>query len=86
MEAEECKFLTATDILERINGSIKEQLSVVRIGIALRTLGIERVRSDNSRGYRLVEITPDQININQKALGSFTDTYVDIIDHPQKTS
>lgn len=86
MKGEECKFLTSTDILERINGSIKEHLSVVRIGIALRTLGIERVRSGNSRGYRLVEITPDQININQKALGSFIDTNVDAIDHSSKTS
>ena len=86
MKSEECKFLTSTDILERINGSIKEHLSVVRIGIALRTLGIERVRSGNSRGYRLVEITPDQININQKALGSFIDTNVDSIDHSSKTS
>jgi predicted P-loop ATPase len=73
MQGEECKFLTATDILERINGSIKEQLSTVRIGIALRAMGIERVRSDNSRGYRLVEITPDQININQRALRNFTE-------------
>ena len=73
MEGEECKFLTATDILERINGSIKEQLSTVRIGIALRTMGIERVRSGNARGYRLVEISPEQININQRALGNFTD-------------
>ena len=73
MQGEECKFLTATDILERINGSIKEQLSTVRIGIALCAMGIERVRSGNSRGYRLVEITPDQININQRALGNFTE-------------
>ena len=73
MEGEECKFLTATDILERINGCIKEQLSTVRIGIALRTMGIERVRSGNARGYRLVEISPEQISINQRALGNFTD-------------
>ena len=73
MDGEECKFLTATDILERINGSIKEQLSTVRIGIALRTMGIERVRSGNARGYRLVEISPEQISINQRALGNFTD-------------
>ena len=77
MPGEECKFLTATDILERINGSIKEQLSTVRIGIALRTMGVERVRSGNARGYRLVEISLDQININQKALGSFTDVNAD---------
>ena len=49
MEGEECKFLTATDILERINGSIKVQLSTVRLGIALRTMGIERIRSCNAR-------------------------------------
>ena len=80
MEGEECKFLTATDILERINGSIKEQLSTVRIGIALRTMGIERIRSGNARGYRLVEITPEQISINQKALGNFTDVDATVND------
>ncbi len=80
MEGEECKFLTATDILERINGSIKEQLSTVRIGIALRTMGIERIRSGNARGYRLVEITPEQISINQKALGNFTDVNATVND------
>ena len=79
MEGEECKFLTATDILERINGCIKEQLSTVRIGIALRTIGIERVRSGNARGYRLVEISPEQININQRAMGSFTDINTDTV-------
>ena len=80
MDGEECKFLTATDILERINGSIKEQLSTVRIGIALRTMGIERIRSGNARGYRLVEITPEQISINQKALGNFTDVDATVND------
>ena len=79
MEGEECKFLTATDILERINGCIKEQLSTVRIGIALRTIGIERVRSGNARGYRLVEISPEQININQRVMGSFTDINTDTV-------
>ena len=67
------------DILERINGCIKEQLSTVRIGIALRTIGIERVRSGNARGYRLVEISPEQININQRAMGSFTDINTDTV-------
>ena len=80
MEGEECKFLTATDILERINGSIKEQLSTVRIGIVLRTMGIERIRSGNARGNRLVEITPEQISINQKALGNFTDVDATVND------
>ena len=35
LQGEECKFLTATDILERINCSVKERLSAIRVGNAL---------------------------------------------------
>jgi predicted P-loop ATPase len=69
----QCRFLTATDMLERINGGIKEQLSTVRIGMVMRELGIERIRSGNLRGYRLIENTQADIEVKQKSMGSFTE-------------
>ena len=73
LPGEQCLFLTATDMLERINGGIKEQLSTVRIGMVMRELGIERIRSGNLRGYRLIENTQADIEVKQKSMGNFTE-------------
>ena len=61
LPGEKSRFMTATDILERINVCIKESLSVVRIGNAMRSLGYERWRSGNQRGYKVIEIQLDEI-------------------------
>ena len=74
LQGEECKFLTATDILERINCSVKERLSIVKIGNALHDLGYERKRLGNARGYRLVEIPFADMERKQKDMGKYTDT------------
>ena len=74
LAGEECKFLTATDILERINASVKERLSVIRVGNALLSMGYERTRAGNLRGYRVVEIPYADIERKQKDMGKFTDT------------
>ncbi len=74
LKGEECKFLTATDILERINASVKERLSIVKIGNALHDLGYERKRLGNARGYRLVEIPFADMERKQKDMGKYTDT------------
>ncbi len=74
LAGEECKFLTATDILERINASVKERLSIVKIGNALHDLGYERKRLGNARGYRLVEIPFADMERKQKDMGKYTDT------------
>ena len=74
MPGEECKFLTATDILERINCSVKEKLNIVKIGNALHDLGYERKRLGNARGYRLVEIPFSDMERKQKDMGKYTET------------
>ena len=74
LQSEECKFLTATDILERINGSVKERLSAIRVGNALLAMGYERTRASNLRGYRVVEVPFADIERKQKDLGKFTDS------------
>ena len=73
MQGEECKFLTATDILERINCSVKEKLNIVKIGNALHDLGYERKRLGNARGYRLVEIPFADMERKQKDMGKYTE-------------
>ena len=73
MPGEECKFLTATDILERINCSVKEKLNIVKIGNALHDLGYERKRLGNARGYRLVEIPFSDMERKQKDMGKYTE-------------
>lgn len=74
LAGEECKFLTATDILERINASVKERLNIVKIGNALHDLGYERKRLGNARGYRLVEIPFADMERKQKDMGKYTET------------
>ena len=73
LQGEECKFLTATDILERINCSVKERLSAIRVGNALLSMGYERTRAGNLRGYRVVEVPFADIERKQKDMGKFTD-------------
>ena len=74
LQDEECKFLTATDILERINCSVKERLSAIRVGNALLSMGYERTRAGNLRGYRVVEVPFADIERKQKDMGKFTDS------------
>ena len=74
LQGEECKFLTATDILERINGSVKERLSAIRVGNALLSMGYERTRAGNLRGYRVIEVPFADIERKQKDMGKFTES------------
>ena len=68
MEGEQCKFLTASDILERI-GALMHGLNVVKVGMAMTALGHKRLRLGDKRGYRLVEQTMTDIENRQKMLG-----------------
>ena len=64
----------ATDLLERINCSVKERLSAIRVGNALLSMGYERTRAGNLRGYRVVEVPFADIERKQKDMGKFTDS------------
>ena len=63
----------ATDILERINCSVKERLSAIRVGKAQLSMGYERTRAGNLRGYRLVEIPFADMERKQKDMGKYTE-------------
>ena len=68
MEGEQCKFLTASDILERI-GALMHGLNVVKVGMAMTALGHKRIRLHGKFGYRVVEFTSSDIEHRQRMLG-----------------
>lgn len=73
MPGEECMFLTVGEILQHINGGMKNPLSAVKVGLALRKAGFEQVRVAGKRGYRVVMYTIEEVNRNRRAMGRFTE-------------
>lgn len=60
-------FATTAHILACINYGMREPLSSTRVGLVMKKLGYESVRHNGSRGYRVVELTGDEI-YNQRKL------------------
>ena len=77
IEGEASKFLTASDVLERLSATV-HSLSAVKIGMALGKLGTPRVRIGGKYGYRLVELTPADIEARQRV----PDDYSEQADSP----
>ena len=73
MPGEECIFLTVGEILQHINGGMKNPLSAVKVGLALRKAGFEQLRVAGKRGYRVVMYTIEEVNRNRRAMGRFTE-------------
>lgn len=73
MPGEECLFLTVGEILQHISGGMKNPLSAVKVGLALRKAGFEHLRVGGKRGYRVVMYTCEEVNRNRRALGRFTE-------------
>lgn len=72
MPGERCKFITNSQILCCINAGIRQKLSPVKIGMVLKQEGFESMRAGGKRGYRVVELTGDEIQANLYALGRYT--------------
>lgn len=72
---EPCEFLTATRIVELINGCIKIPLLAKNIAYAMNRLGYPVRRIHNVRGWNVVILSGDDIKNNQKlhALESMVD-------------
>lgn len=71
MEGEKCIFLTNSQILGRINMGLRQPLSPVKIGMVMSQEGFELHRTGGKRGYRVVELTGDEIYRNQQAMERF---------------
>lgn len=65
----DCSFLTIANILERINVGIKQQLSPVKVGMALKKLGFNSKRIKGRRVYLVVEQSMEKVKASQKILG-----------------
>ena len=65
-EGEKSVFMTATEILQAISGSLSQNISINRIGRAMTDLGYVRVRSNGDRGFRVVPYTADEIKARQR--------------------
>ena len=72
LEGEACIFVTNAQILARINAGLRHGLSPVKIGRVMSQEGFQQVRVGGKRGYRVVELTGDEIYRNQQAMGRFT--------------
>ena len=71
LPGEEGIFVTVTDILARINAGLREKLSPVKIGIVMKRIGFEQIRTAGKRGYRVVELNGDEIYRNRQALARY---------------
>ncbi len=63
---ESCEFLTATRIVELINGYIKIPLLAKNIAFAMNKLGFEKRRSYIARGWNVVILSGEEIKNRQK--------------------
>ncbi len=71
MPGEEAIFVTNAQILACINTGIHQKLNPVKIGIVMRREGFEQIRTSNKRGYRVIELTGEEIRRNQKATARY---------------
>ena len=67
-DGEKGEFYTATDILNKIGYNPALQLTIEKIGSAMKALGFVRYRSHGRRGYRLVAYKPEEIEMNRRML------------------
>lgn len=72
MPGEDCIFVTNAQILNRINGGIRQNLSPTKVGLVMKQAGFEAVRSATQRGYRVIELKSDEIYRNQCAIARYT--------------
>ena len=63
---ESCEFLTATRIIELINGYIKTPLATRNIAIAMNKMGFEKRRFRRIRGWNVVILSGEEIKNQQK--------------------
>lgn len=71
LPGEVCKFVTTTNIQERINAAIKQPLSLVRIAAAMKKMEFEQGRSKLSRGFYVVERSHEEVVNYQRETAHF---------------
>ena len=69
-EGEPAEFLSATEILQTVSGSLAQKLSVNQVASAMKALGYERYHAHAKRGYLVVAYSAEEIKANQRFLAS----------------
>ncbi len=64
-------FMTATDIMHRINGWVKHLLDPCKIGTAMTKAGFKKITIKGRDGYRVIELSGDRIQENARAMANF---------------
>lgn len=59
------KFVTTSNIQERINSAIKKPLSLVKIATAMKKMEYPQVRKGSLRGFLVYEYSIDELRVNQ---------------------
>lgn len=65
LPGEVCKFVTTTNIQERINAAIKQPLSLVRIAAAMKKMEFRQVRKGSLRGFLVFEYNNEQLRVSR---------------------
>lgn len=66
-------FISTAGIMQRINAMIKNPLSITALGMSLRKLGFESCRSNCTRGYRVIELTQEEISARRQVIDQATE-------------
>ena len=72
LEGEECVFLTSAQILARINAGLRHPLSTTKVGTVMRQEGFQSMRVGGKRGYRVVELSGEQIELRKRSVTRWT--------------
>lgn len=69
---EGCKasFMKVAEVLERINGGIRQPLSPIKLGMVMNQLGFPSVKRKGIRGYLVIERTANEIQSSRRIDGS----------------
>jgi hypothetical protein len=62
------EYLSATEIMQAVGGSIVQKLNANKIANAMKALGYEPRRSNGRRGYLVVAYKPEEIEMNRRML------------------
>lgn len=66
-------FVSTAGIMQRINALIKTPLYINVLGIVLRKLGFQSCRSNGVRGYRVIELSQEEISARREVIDQPTD-------------
>lgn len=71
-------FVSCSEVMQRINALIKNPLSVTALGMAMRKIGFTPCRSNGMRGYRVMELTQEEISARKQVIDQPVEQKLDL--------